>query len=98
MLIRSQDKESIRNFNLISDVVISKYNNHFELVACYPYFGNNDCGFSTIGEYSTMEKAIKVLDDICSFANGLHFEKIATDKCGRLDGVVFQMPQDDEVN
>lgn len=30
--------------------------------------------------------------------NGLYFENIATDKCGRLDGVVFQMPQDDEVN
>lgn len=28
----------------------------------------------------------------------LYIEKIATDKCGRLDGVVFQMPQDDEVN
>ena len=37
------------------------------------------------------------LDDICAFANGIYFEKIATDQCGRLDGVVFQMPQDEEV-
>ena len=98
MLIRSQDKGSIRNFSLISDLVISKNSNRWEIVAYYPYFAQSDCGFSTIGEYSTEKKAIKVLDDICSFANGIHFETIATDKCGRLDGVVFQMPQDDEVN
>ena len=98
MLIRSQDKGSIKNFSLISDLVISKNNNCWEIVSCYPYFAQSDCVFSTIGKYSTEKKAIKVLDDICSFANGLHFEKIATDQCGRLDGVVFQMPQDDEVN
>ena len=98
MLIRSQDKGSIRNFSLISDLVVSKNNNRWKIIACYPYFAQDDCGFSTIGEYSTEKKAIKVLDDICSFANGLHFEKIATDKCGRFDGVVFQMPKDNEVD
>ena len=97
MIIRSQDKGSIRNFNLISDLVVSKSNNRWEIIACYPYFAQTDCGFSVIGTYSTEEKAIKVLDDICVFANGVHFEKIVTYQCGRLDGVVFQMPQDSEI-
>lgn len=98
MLIRSQDKGSIRNFNLISDLVVSKSNNHWDIIACYPYFTKDDCAFSTIGEYSTEKKAIKVLDDICVFANGIHFENIVTSQCGRLEGIVFQMPQDNEVN
>lgn len=101
MLIRSQNKRSIRNFSLISDLVIQKHifksGECWKIVACYPYFAQNDCAYSVIGEYSTEKKAIKVLDDICSFANGLHFEKIETDQCGRLNGVVFDMPQDDKL-
>ena len=83
MIIRSQDKGSIRNFNLISDLVVSKSNNRWEIIACYPYFAQTDCGFSVIGTYSTEEKAIKVLDMIQS-----NYER-------RWEA--FQMPQDSEV-
>lgn len=91
MVIRSQNKEFIINFEKVDTVCLGGIE------------GKSIITFTcaqvvTLGEYSTNEKAIKVLDDICSFANGLHFEKIATDQCGRLDGVVFQMPQDNEVN
>lgn len=89
MIIRSQDKGSIRNFNLISDLVISKNNNHWEIVACYPYFAQSDCAFSVIGEYSTEEKAIKVLDMICDFYVDCN--------CQYVRNKVFQMPQDSEV-
>ena len=67
MLIRSQDKKSIRNLNIITDIVLSKNNNHWDIVACYPYLSYNGCAFSSIGIYSTEEKAIKVLDNICFF-------------------------------
>lgn len=91
MLIRSQDKGSIRNFSLISDLVVSKNNKRWDIIACYPYFAQIDCGFSTIGEYSTEEKAIKVLDMIQNmYTEGNEWLCSA--------GKVFQMPQDDEVN
>ena len=91
MIIRSQDKKNIVNFNNIKNIKVQGWENIFDIcVAEYNFF-------EKIGTYSTEEKAMKVLDDICAFANGIHFEKIATDQCGRLDGVVFQMPQDSEV-
>lgn len=89
MIIRSQNKKAIRNFNLISDLVISKdEKGGWEIIACYPYFAQSDCGFAVIGTYSTEEKAIKVLDMICNFAD---------EKCGCIGGVVFDMPSDEEV-
>ena len=95
MIIRSQDKASIRNFNLISDLVISKNNKHWEIVACYPYFAQSDCAFSVIGEYSTEEKAIKVLDMICNFY-AEHLEELKCDEPPFVRAF-FTMPQDSEV-
>ena len=83
MLIRSQDKGKITNFNLVSDLVVSKSNKHWEILACYAYFAGSDCGYATLGEYSTEEKAIKVLDLIQK-----NYER-------RWE--IFQMPQDSEV-
>lgn len=98
MIIRSQNKKAIRNFNLISDLVISKdEKGGWEIIACYPYFAQSDCGFAVIGTYSTEEKAIKVLDMICNFADEKHYEKVVTEKCGCIGGVVFDMPSDEEV-
>lgn len=50
-----------------------------------------------LGHYSTEKKAIKVLDMICNFANEKHYEKVVTEQCGCIGGVVFEMPQDSEV-
>lgn len=88
MIIRSQDKKRIANFSVCNLIAI---------VGTQEKSKNITVDGMVIGTYSTEEKAIKVLDDICTFSNGIHFEKIATDQCGRLDGVVFQMPQDSEV-
>lgn len=87
MIIGSQDKRSIRNFNLISDLVVLKSNNHWKIIACYLYFTQNDCGYATIGTYSTEEKAIKVLDMIENAHGNIAF----------TDEIVFRMPQDSEV-
>lgn len=66
--------------------------NKWEILVCYPYFINNDCGYSTLATYSTEEKALKVLEAFCNFAISKHYE------CGLIEGIVFQMPQDDEIN
>lgn len=90
MIIRSQDKAFIINFEKVDTVCLGGVEQKSVITF-------TDAQVVILGTYSTEEKAIKVLDDICAFANGLHFETIATDQCGRLDGVVFQMPQDSEV-
>jgi hypothetical protein len=77
MWIRSQDKEI-----LIKAICIYLCGeNHENCIRASCANGNN----WYIGEYSTKEKALKVLDEI---------QKLIYDY--QL-GVVFQMPQDDEV-
>ena len=68
MWIRSQDRKKLKE---IHDVGIYRDNKIWA-----------DCSF--IGEYSTKEKALKVLDQL-----GEHLENPFR--------LVFQMPQDDEV-
>lgn len=99
MLIRSQNKKKITNLSQVTGLVVShdKRIEEWEIIACYPYFADNDCGFTALATYSTEEKAIKVLDMICNFADEKHYEKIVTEKCGCISGVVFDMPQDSEV-
>lgn len=81
MIIRSQDKESIWNFNNVDCIHISVDN-----VGCYIKVYVNDNSIS-IGHYSTDEKAQKVLDDIFYAFRDMAF----------VDETIFQMPQDSEV-
>lgn len=86
MIIRSQDKSQITNFNQVSDLVVFKNRvNTYDIIACYPYFAESDCGYTTIATYSTEEKAIKVLDMI--------FEEF----CDYATSGAFNMPSDNEV-
>lgn len=89
MLIRDQDKEGItivENIDTISvneDGIINTYNGTYDTR-------------SAIGNYSTKEKAIKVLDMICE-----HYQNCEMCRCGLRQiaetEFVFQMPQDNEV-
>lgn len=89
MIIRSQDKKRIINFNQITHMA-TMFNSRlgqWEIYACYPYCNDAECGYSTIAYYFTEEKALKVLDDIfCAFRNMAY-----------VDVTTFQMPQDSEV-
>lgn len=90
MIIRSQDKKNIVNFNSIDTIDVRDKQ--------VRYFANG--GVETmglLGTYSTEEKAIKVLDMICAFATDKYYEKVVTEQCGCIGGVVFDMPQDSEV-
>lgn len=94
MIIRSQDKKQIVNFD-VCHIGITRDNC---VIAVNGLVASpSEILRGVIGKYSTEEKAVKVLDLICEFANGIHFEKVATEQCGKLDGAVFNMPQDIEV-
>lgn len=89
MIIRSQDKKLIVNMDNIDTLEVVGVN--------IRYFNGGSETAGRIATYSTEEKAIKVLDMICNFANEKHYEKIVTEQCGCIGGVVFDMPQDREV-
>lgn len=82
MIIRSQHKKNIVNLDNIDSIYANEYG---EINA---YNGNGNSRI-LMGQYSTEEKAIKVLDMICDACRNIAF----------IDGqaVVFNMPQDSEV-
>lgn len=79
MIIRSQDKRSIVNLNCIDTIGIEQNTCECDIVC----FNGGQESKVKIGEYTTEEKAIKVLDMIQS-----DYE---------IRWEVFQMPQDSEV-
>ena len=92
MWIRSQCKTTLIEVKNIStdDGVILHY--------------NGDETYTILGEYSTEEKAIKVLDMIQDRICGIEYTHLASliksgSKFVTIDasGTVFQMPQDSEV-
>lgn len=109
MLIRSQDKAFLLNFNNLTAIYIEKINKDFAIV----YNDFEDA--YTLGKYSTEAKAIKILDMIQkryvdyktthTVANGLatmslfvNESKMYTKAQNVLkETVVFQMPNDNEV-
>ena len=87
MIIRSQNKKAIVNLNMID--TIEERDNQIR------YFSGG--GMETVGllgQYSTEEKAIKVLDMI----EKLYVESVWTEgKTIIANRVCFEMPQDSEV-
>ena len=98
MIIRSQDKKSIINLDRVDTVRLSRImeigviKEHYQTEVLY------DAGdtFGKLGDYSTEEKAIKVLDMIQD-AYTKSFQKVENDYVGEMYRVVFPMPQDSEV-
>lgn len=113
MLIRSQDKETLTNFN--SSIVINIYDIEgvVKMVCSY------SCDDYIIGYYSSKEKAMKVLDMIqeayeeykitCTFLTGFTGHRAIVESNDiHVNGfeeliksfkknMVFQMPEDSEV-
>lgn len=98
MLIRSQDKKKLCKLGTFEILKKIKTNvkREREVVGFYILTGDKEEAL-IIGEYSTEEKAIKVLDMIESFYSNLHYSSfLGSDKCEFFDSI-FQMPQDEEV-
>ena len=84
--IRSQDKEILAECNA---VVV---NPSPDLECCIYAYCDNDRVY--LGHYSTKEKALKVLDEIASWIDGLEFARnVKSCRCN----FIYQMPDDDEV-
>lgn len=65
MIIVSQDKKTILNFNNIQDIRIERYTTHEKGKYIYKIFGGNFEGYATeIGIYATEERAKEVLKAI----------------------------------
>ena len=91
MWVRSQDKEALTNGDII--YYIAKYGIYgmYTEIKCGK-LGISDDYDLVLAAYSTKEKALKVLDMI----ERLIKEQIRLHNDWQI-GVVFQMPQDDEV-
>lgn len=111
MLIRSQDKESIVNFsNVISIDIIGfmktkdGYFQEYDNADVWKITYSADGTMLYLGEYTTKEKAIKVLDMIQSAYEMSLYCDYAFDQSANVmrpyifeNNTVFQMPQDGEV-
>lgn len=89
MIIRSQDKKGIVNFNNIDSM--------WFVGGQIQYFNGAENSKGVLAEYSSKEKAIKVLDMICE-----QYQYTQECKCGGIGlykpEFVFQMPEDSEVS
>ena len=93
MFIRSQNKEVLINANGVRIVYEDTY-----CIVCDYYDGE----LYYLGEYSTKEKAMKVMDMIQNAITGTRFEFTDIVRDCDLAGIeihnVFNMPKDDEVD
>ena len=89
MLIRSQNKELLVNFNVSAGIEIEERNKK-TVVTSYI----TGCSY-LLGEYSTKAKAMKVLDMIQEAYERYEYEKVF--KTGLTLFETFQIPEDSEV-
>lgn len=91
MLIRSQNKKRLINFANVKEV--SCEDKILEICATYV-----SGGWNSLGEYSTREKAIKVLNMIQEeYQKPFYQNVVAENEKAIYQNKVFQMPQDSEV-
>lgn len=65
MIIVSQDKTQILNFENVQNVRIEQYGTHIKGKKIYKIFAGNFEGYATeLGNYQTEERAKEVLDEI----------------------------------
>ena len=89
MLIRSQDKAFLLNFNNLTAIYMEKIDKDFDIV----YNDFEDA--YTLGKYSTEAKAMKVLDMVQDAYERYEYEKVF--KTGLTLFETFQMPEDGSV-
>lgn len=87
MLIRSQDKKSLYNLTTNKGLWIRHKNKGVAVIAE---------GLGELGNYTNENKAIKVLDQICSEYRISRLPTQTENLAPRICGV-YQMPQDEEV-
>ena len=93
MFIRSQNKTALINMDRITAISIAKQDNKYHVcVANVPRAGIED--LLGIGQYSTEEKALKVLDKIEN--TYVRFQQRYGSSTKHRD-CIYVMPQEDEI-
>lgn len=102
MLIRSQEKMALANYNAGLFLKISNpFNKGYDIKM------QNEAGYLELGRYSTEEKALKVLDMIQEMYVAPGLSEMEQNPRGTTDGTIdgkaycrtiFEMPQDSEVD
>ena len=94
MIIRSQNKKGIINFNNIDTIGIEPNHCGYDVAA---YNGTRESCVK-LGEYSTKEKAVKVLDMICEQYVRNQALYIDRENNARVipQNSIFQMPADED--
>ena len=106
--IRSQNKENLVEVNNFSIAEITETDAYGDVLEIVGYTIDCDIQDETyeLGEYSTKEKALKVMDLIQDRIVKIKTVKLLENKIpneiisvigNKIDEYVFQMPQDDEV-
>lgn len=92
MIIVSQDKKSIHNFNNIISIQIEKSNSTFKLIV---YDAINDC--TPLGEYATEERAKEVLEEIiCKYVEYAEISSLSSGISGIFElPKIYRMPRGD---
>ena len=97
MWVKNQNKDALVNVN---DICFHKLNIHSEIIYQFRCYGYGD-DYYILGEYSTKEKAMKVMDMIQNAITGTRFEFTDIVRDCDLAGIeihnVFNMPKDEEV-
>ena len=97
MWIRSQNESVLVNVN---DICFYEVNKDSEIIYQFRCYGYGD-DYYILGEYSTKEKAMKVMDMIQNAITGTRFEFTDIVRDCDLAGIeihnVFNMPKDEEV-
>lgn len=98
MWIRSQNRDVLVNAN---DICFHKLNIHSEIIYQFRCYGYGD-DYYILGEYSTKEKAMKVMDMVHDqiMLGSLKYEDIKSNDNTQQwlkSEFVFQMPKDEEV-
>lgn len=93
MLIRSQDKTALVKFENI--VINLKLPESLRVICWSLQDAQRSGGYFVLGEYSTKEKSLKVLDMIQEAYETYEYEKAF--KTGLTLFEAFQMPEDSEV-
>ncbi len=93
MWVRSQNKSALVNVN---DISFYKVRDDSRILYEFRYYGNTD-DYYVLGEYSTEEKAMKVMDMIQKYIVLGSLKYPNDNDIQWLKSYVFQMPKDEEV-
>nr|UVN03810.1 MAG: hypothetical protein [Bacteriophage sp.] len=85
----------------VNDICFNKLNIHSEIIYQFRCYGYGD-DYYILGEYSTEEKALKVLDEIQTCIMTEHCYYTDDENCTRRFFTkewkeIYQMPQDEDV-